>query len=191
MINTILVQCGLERVDFLGGTGKFWSICLIEALHLYPVFYLNLITALGNIDPALSDAAANLGATKWQRFFRIRLPLLKSGFLAGGSIVMVWSFTELGTPLMFGYNRVTPVQVFNGLHELDNNPLPYSLVLVMLTVSALIYLIMRRLLSTPAGAAAVKGTMGSRAENLRDSKDFCRRWHLLLRHFCRFCPIWL
>ena len=172
VINTILVQCGLERVDFLGGTGKFWSICLIEALHLYPVFYLNLITALGNIDPALSDAAANLGATKWQRFFRIRLPLLKSGFLAGGSIVMVWSFTELGTPLMFGYNRVTPVQVFNGLHELDNNPLPYSLVLVMLTVSALIYLIMRRLLSTPAGAAAVKGTMGSRAEKLEGFKRF-------------------
>ena len=166
VVNTILVNCGLERMDFLGGDGKFWSVCIIEALHLYPVFYLNLITALGNIDPALSDAAANLGATPVQRFFRIKLPLLKSGFLAGGSIVMVWSFTELGTPLMFGYNRVTPVQVFNGLTELENNPMPYALVVVMLAVSALIYLFMRKLFSTPAGAAAVKGSMGSKAVKL-------------------------
>ncbi|MBE6388683.1 MAG: iron ABC transporter permease [Lentisphaerae bacterium] len=166
VVNTILTECGLPRVDFLGGEGKFWSVCVIEALHLYPVFYLNLITALGNIDPTLTDAAANLGASKLQRFIRIKLPLLKSGFLAGGSIVLVWSFTELGTPLMFGYNRVTPVQVFNGLMELENNPLPYSLVVVMLTVSALIYLLMRKIFGTPAGGAAVKGSMGSRAKKL-------------------------
>ncbi len=172
VVNTILVNCGLERVDFLGGEGKFWSVCIIEALHLYPVFYLNMITALGNIDPALSDAAANLGATPLQRFFRIKLPLLKSGFLAGGSIVLVWSFTELGTPLMFGFNRVTPVQVFNGLTELENNPLPYALVVVMLAVSALIYLVMRKLFSTPAGAAAVKGSMGSQAVKLAGVKRF-------------------
>jgi len=172
VVNSILTQCGLSRIDFLGGEGKFWSVCVIEALHLYPIFYLNLITALGNIDPTLSDAAANLGANRRQRFFRIKLPLLKSGFLAGGSIVMVWSFTELGTPLMFGYNRVTPVQVFNGLHELDNNPLPYSLVVIMLTVSALIYLLMRKIFSTPSGAAAVKGTMGSRAEKLAGWRKF-------------------
>lgn len=172
VVNSILVECGLSRVDFLGGNGKFWSICLIEALHLYPVFYLNMITALGNIDPALSDAAANLGANKFQRFLRIKLPLLKSGFLAGGSIVMVWSFTELGTPLMFGFTRVTPVQVFNGITELDKNPLPYSLVLVMLTVSAVIYLLMRCVFRTPSGAAAVKGSMGSRAVKLAGWRRF-------------------
>lgn len=172
VVNSILVNLGLERVDFLGGEGKFWSVCLIEALHLYPVFYLNLITALGNIDPALSDAAANLGASKWQRFVRIKLPLLRSGFLAGGSIVMVWSFTELGTPLMFGFNRVTPVQVFNGLTELENNPLPYALVVIMLTVSALIYLVMRKLLGSAPGSSAVKGSMGARAVKLAGFRKF-------------------
>ena len=172
VVNSMLADFGFSRIDFLGGEGKFWSVCLIEALHLYPIFYLNMITALGNIDPALSDAAANLGASGWQRFFRIKLPLLKSGFLAGGSIVMVWSFTELGTPLMFGFNRVTPVQVFNGLNELENNPLPYSLVLVMLSFSALIYLVMRKIFSTPSGAAAVKGAMGSRHKKLTSWRRF-------------------
>ncbi|HBJ96294.1 MAG TPA: ABC transporter permease, partial [Lentisphaeria bacterium] len=115
VINTLLVSCGFARVDFLGGNGRFWSICFIEALHLYPILYLNLVSSLGNIDPSLREAARNLGAGVWRRFFRISLPLLKSGILAGGSIVLIWSFTELGTPLMFGYSRVTPVQILNGL----------------------------------------------------------------------------
>jgi len=172
VVNTILVSCGMERVDFLGGQGKFFSVCLIEALHLFPIFYLNLITALGNIDPALDEAGANLGASRWQRFVRIRLPLLRSGFLAGGSIVLVWSFTELGTPLMFGYNRVMPVQVFNGLNELESNPLPYALVVVMLTVSALLYALMKYLLRTDGANSAVKGSMGSRGTQLHSWKRF-------------------
>ena len=46
VLNTILVDCGLARVDFLGGGGKFYAVALIEALHLYPILYLNLAAAL-------------------------------------------------------------------------------------------------------------------------------------------------
>ena len=95
VLNSLLVKFGFERVDFLGGSGAFWAVCFIEALHLYPIFYLNIVTALGNIDPALNEAAANMGASRWERFRRITLPLLRPGLLAGGSIVLVWSFTEL------------------------------------------------------------------------------------------------
>ena len=56
VINTILVSLGGCRIDFLGGSGCFWSVCLIEALHLYPIFYLNVVTALGNLDPSLDEA---------------------------------------------------------------------------------------------------------------------------------------
>ena len=94
VLNTILVECGFSRVDFLTGNGRFWSICFIEALHLYPILYLNLVSSLGNIDPALQDAAKNMGAGWFRRFFRITLPLLKPGILAGGSIVLIWSFTD-------------------------------------------------------------------------------------------------
>ena len=172
VLNAILTACGMERVDFLGGEGIFWSVCFIEALHLYPVFYLNLVTALGNIDPALSEAAANMGASRWTRFIKIRFPLLRSGFLAGGSIVLVWSFTELGTPLMFGYTRVMPVQVFNGLNELENNPLPYALVLIMLTVSAVLYLLTKFVFGSNQNNSAVKGTMGSSAHKLISWKKY-------------------
>ncbi len=165
VLNTILVECGFSRVDFLTGNGRFWSICFIEALHLYPILYLNLVSSLGNIDPALQDAAKNMGAGWFRRFFRITLPLLKPGILAGGSIVLIWSFTELGTPLMFGYNRVTSVQILNGLTELETNPEPYALVTVMLVISALMYLLAKSLFRSEASNVS-KGTAGSASVKL-------------------------
>ena len=53
VLNTILTDLGFERIDFLGGSGKFYAIAFIEALHLYPILYLNLSAALANCDPAL------------------------------------------------------------------------------------------------------------------------------------------
>ena len=35
----------------------FWAIVFIEALHLYPILYLNAVAALANLDPALDEAA--------------------------------------------------------------------------------------------------------------------------------------
>ncbi len=172
VVNSLLAHCGLPTYDFLGGSGRFWSVCLIEALHLYPILYLNLVTALGNVDPALNEAARNLGASPWYRFRRITLPLLKPGILAGGSIVLVWSFTELGTPLMFGYNRVTPVQIFNGITELETNPVPYTLVVVMLFFSALLYLGGKFALGGNAANSTVKGSAGGTARRLPGVRRF-------------------
>ncbi len=188
VINTILSAVGLPAVDWLGGHGRFWSVCLIEALHLYPILYLNLITALANIDPSMDEAARNLGASRWRRFTRITLPLLKPGMLAGGSIVLIWSFTELGTPLMFGYNRVTTVQIFNGITELETNPLPYSLVLIMLVISAGLYLFSRFALGGSSTASVTKGGIGGTAVTVAGWRKYLPTALLLGITFCAVLP---
>ncbi|MFA5057664.1 MAG: ABC transporter permease subunit, partial [Opitutaceae bacterium] len=94
---------------------RFWGITLVEALSLYPVIYLNALAAMANVDPAMEEAAANLGCTGLRRFRRITLPLIQPGLFAGATIVFIWTFTELGVPLIFDYARVTPVQIYNGL----------------------------------------------------------------------------
>ena len=94
---------------------------LVEALHLYPILLLNLQAALANIDPAMEQAAANLGAGRWTVFRRITLPLIRPGLFAGGTLVLIWSFTELGTPLIFDYYTITPVQVFQQITEVASN----------------------------------------------------------------------
>jgi iron(III) transport system permease protein len=84
---------------------QFWGIAVVEALSLYPIIYLNAVAALANIDPAMEEAAQNLGCTGLRRFWKITLPLIHPGLFAGGTIVFIWIFTELGTPLVFDYNR--------------------------------------------------------------------------------------
>lgn len=130
-------------IDFLGGAigGRFTGVVLMEALHLYPIMYLNITAALANLDPSLDEAALNLGASRWARFRRCTLPLILPGVFAGATIVFIWSFTELGTPLMFDFYTITPVQVFFGISEISDNPRPYALVVVMLTVAVGLYLL--------------------------------------------------
>ena len=81
-------------------------VVAVQALNLYPILYLNLVAALANVDPAMEEAAANLGCTGWRRFRRITLPLINPGLFAGGTLVFIWSFTELGVPLIFDYDRI-------------------------------------------------------------------------------------
>ncbi|XAM00239.1 iron ABC transporter permease [Phycisphaeraceae bacterium D3-23] len=155
-INSFLKWIGLRAesdpgIDFLGGSfhlpfigpvdGTFAAVVLMEALHLYPILYLNITAAMANLDPSLEEAALNLGAGRWKRFRQCTLPLILPGIFAGGTIVFIWSFTELGTPLMFEYTNVTPVQVFYGLSEIGDNQRPYALVVVMLAVAVALYML--------------------------------------------------
>jgi iron(III) transport system permease protein len=142
------------------------GIVLVEVLHLYPIMLLNLQASLANIDPAMEQAAANLGAGRWRVFRRITLPLLRPGLFAGCTLVIIWSFTELGTPLMFDYYTITPVQVFRQVLEVSSNPLPFALVTVMLAASALLYLVGKVLLGRGFDAAAGKATVAASPKRL-------------------------
>lgn len=123
------------------GQAKFWGVVAVMALHLYPIIYLNATASLANLDPALDESAENLGARGWRRFFKITLPLIRPGLFAGATIVFIWSFTELGTPLMFDYYGVTSVQIFYGLKDVQNNAEPYALTLVLLFSAVMFYLL--------------------------------------------------
>ncbi|MHC5007882.1 MAG: ABC transporter permease, partial [Planctomycetota bacterium] len=143
-VNTLLVQIGLidQGIDFIG-RGGFWAVVIIEALHLYPIVYLNATAALANLDPALEEAAQSLGAGRWRRFTGIVGPLMRPGLFAGTTIVFIWSLTELGTPLMFNYEQVTPVQIFNGIKAMAVSRQPFALTVVMLVAAAGCYVLGR------------------------------------------------
>ncbi len=131
-----------HTIDWLG-QNRFWGVVALNALHLYPILYLNVAAALANIDPAMEEAAENLGSTGWRKFFKITLPLIAPGVFAGGTIVFIWAFTELGVPLIFDYTRVTSVQIFLGIKDIGNNPFPYALVAVMLVSTMGLYFLSR------------------------------------------------
>jgi len=167
-LNALLQAAGLlphgAAIDWLGHH-QFLGVAVVEALSLFPIIYLNAVAALANIDPAMEEAAQNLGCTGLRRFVRITLPLMRPGLFAGGTIVFIWTFTELGTPLVFDYDRVTSVQIYHGLKDLGGNPFPFALVAVMLLCSVALYAVGKLLFgrSSHAMMARATATGGARA----------------------------
>jgi len=140
--NALLIRLGAmdEQLpyDWLAH-GRFVGMIAMNALHLYPILYLNIAAALANLDPSLEQAAHNLGCPPWKRFWRITLPLTMPGVFAGAAIVFIWAFTELGVPLVFDFARVAPVQIFDGIKGLDKNPLPYALTAILLLIAMSVF----------------------------------------------------
>jgi iron(III) transport system permease protein len=170
-INTLLIDIGFieQGVDFIG-QGGFWAIVFVEALHLYPILYLNATAALANLDPALEEAAENLGASPWRRFKDVVLPLIRPGLFAGATIVFIWSFTELGTPLMFNYQDVTPVQIFNGIKEMAASKQPYALTAVLLLCAVGFYVLGKLVFGGKAYAMYAKASIQSKPTRLVGGK---------------------
>jgi iron(III) transport system permease protein len=167
--NALLQHAGVlapgVTIDWFAAN-QFWGIAVVEALALYPIIYLNAVAALANIDPAMDEAAQNLGCTGLRRFWKITLPLIRPGLFAGGTIVFIWSFTELGTPLIFDYDRVTSVQIYYGLKDIGGNPFPFALVAVMLLSSVAIYAVSKGIFGRSTYAMMAKATHAGGARPL-------------------------
>ncbi len=167
--NALLHHAGLlapaATIDWFAAN-QFWGIAIVEALSLYPIIYLNALAALANIDPAMEEAAQNLGCTGLRRFSRITLPLIRPGLFAGGTIVFIWAFTELGTPLIFDYDGVTSVQIYYGLRDIGGNPFPYALVAIMLAASVALYALGKGLFGRAGYAMMAKATSTGGARSL-------------------------
>lgn len=168
-LNALLIALGLRpegwAFDWFAAH-QFWGVVIVQALSLFPIIYLNALAALANIDPAMHEAAQNLGAAGVRRFFRITLPLIRPGLFAGGTIVFIWAFTELGTPLVFDYARVTSVQIYHGLKDIGGNPFPFALVGVLLASSLALYAIGKGVFGPRHGATMDRATHASASRRL-------------------------
>ena len=145
-INMLLVKLKLmditETIDWF--EGGFWGVVLLSTLHLYPIMYLNIVAALANVDPSLEEAAENLGASRFQIFRKITLPLMMPGYFAGAILVFIWAFTDLGTPLIFDYNEVIAVKIFRQVNDANLNPMGYALVVLIIVLTALAFYASKR-----------------------------------------------
>jgi len=147
-VNLWLMDWGVlppdRPIDWLG-QGGFWGVVILQVLSLYPILFLNLSAALANLDPTLHEAAQNLGARGGRLFRTVTLPLILPGWFAGAMIVFIWAFTDLGTPLVFGFSRVVPVQIFDSITEMNTTPMGYALVALVLALTLILFLRSKRL----------------------------------------------
>ena len=69
---------------------------------LLPYMVLPLMAALDTTAPVLEEAATNLGASRWQIFWRITVPQTIPGVAGGVSLVFILAFSEFPVPSLLG-----------------------------------------------------------------------------------------
>ena len=80
------------------------SIIIIQTMTFFPVCYMMLKGLLKNIDPSLEEAARDMGASRWQVFMSVTLPLLLPGLGNSFLVTVMESIADFANPMMIGGN---------------------------------------------------------------------------------------
>lgn len=94
---------GLQDVNIYG----LKSLVLVQTLSSFPIAYLTLCGILDIMDPAVEDAARNLGSTRWHTFWTVTLPLSLPGIASAFLLVMINSLQDFSNPMVLGGNFST------------------------------------------------------------------------------------
>lgn len=110
IVNESLQGLGLiERpVRFLGTE---LGILVGMVYILMPFVVLAVGNTLARIDPALEQASSDLGASPWQTFLHVTLPLTLPGVAAGAVMAFTLAVSAYVTPALLSGGRVTVLSV--------------------------------------------------------------------------------
>ena len=125
------------------------SAVFLTLLYVWiPFAALPILAALQRIDPALFEAAADLGAPPSHQFLRVTLPLSTPGVLAAFFMVFIPTVGEYVTPLLVGGSRGflygNIIQDF--FTKAANWPLGSALSMIMLAATLILVLLATRLI---------------------------------------------
>jgi spermidine/putrescine transport system permease protein len=98
-LNSVVTAFGFEPVPLL--FSPFAVIVGMVYVHL-PFMVLPLYTNLEKHDPILLDAAQDLGANAWQRFWKVTWPLSLPGVYAGSALVFIPVLGMFAVPDILG-----------------------------------------------------------------------------------------
>jgi spermidine/putrescine transport system permease protein len=103
----------IAQVTFLNDVGitkGLYTVWISQSMIILPFVTVIIASVLFRVDKRLEEAAGDLGATPWQTFRRVTLPLMKNGILAGSFISFVLSNAEY-TVSYFTSGRAQPLSV--------------------------------------------------------------------------------
>ncbi|WP_110034178.1 ABC transporter permease [Hoeflea marina] len=146
-LNSALIWLGIigEPIQMLYNE----TTVILGLVHfLLPFMVLNIFVSLDGIDTNLEDAAASLGATRWQGFLQVTLPLSLPGLAAGGLLCFVLAAGTYITPVILGGPRDAMFAnlVYEAIIRQLNWPLGSALSLLLLIVLGALVLIYNRYL---------------------------------------------
>jgi molybdate transport system permease protein len=124
------------------------AVVLAVVLVAGPLYVRQAIAAFEALDPALLAASRTLGASPGRTFFRVALPLARTGLVAGLALSIARGLGEFGATIMFagslrGVTQTLPLAVYSAF---DVDPdLALALGAELVVVSAAILLALKLL----------------------------------------------
>ncbi len=111
---------------------------------------LTIYASLVRIDPKLLLAAADLGASAWQAFCRITLPLAAPGIAAGAFLTFVVTIGDFVTPQILGGNNdlLLPQVILLQITRRGDIPMAATLSIVVMVCVTVAYLALARWLTS-------------------------------------------
>ena len=122
----------------------FRGLTLVETMAYFPTAYLVMAGILQAIDPALEDAAFDLGASRWRVFRTVTLPLAIPGLASALLLLFIESLADFGNPMILSGNfQVLAVQAYlriTGLYDLAGGS---ALAIILLIPSLIAFLLQK------------------------------------------------
>ena len=126
----------------LGVDRSFLTVVIGQWIFVFPFFILLVRQAFERLDPALEEAAADLGAGALQQFLRVTLPAIWPVLLAGTALAFAFAFEEFPiTYFTIGSNSTLPIYVFSKLDQVvdpEVNVVATTLMVITLSLFALV-----------------------------------------------------
>ena len=122
--------------------GTFWILPVVYFLRFMPLVVRALQASMEQIDPSLPEAAGSLGASWWQRLWRVTLPLVWPGAVAGTLLAFVIALGEyVASVLVFvPTNRPVSIAIASALRDFNlGTAAAYGVILIgIIAVSMII-----------------------------------------------------
>ncbi|MBA2115383.1 molybdate ABC transporter permease subunit [Bremerella alba] len=88
------------------------------AVVAFPLMVRSIRLGISSVDPTLEMAAETLGATRWDAFWSVTVPLARSGIIAGCILAFARGFGEFGATIMIsgnipGKTQTMPLYVYD------------------------------------------------------------------------------
>jgi putative spermidine/putrescine transport system permease protein len=105
---------GFSLLYFLSSLGigvSFAALLIAHTVISVPYVMRTVLAVYRNVGINFEEAAAVLGANRWQRFYFVTLPLISPGVFAGALFAVLISLDNLPVSYFFGTANVTTLPV--------------------------------------------------------------------------------
>ena len=167
---TLFGRNGIISTQLLGQQWNIYGLpglTLVLSLSFFPVAYMNMLGMLRNLDPAMEEAAASLGASSWTIFRTVTLPMLIPGFASSFLLLFVEAIADLANPLVIGGDfTVLASRAYIAVNG-EYNTAAGSAYSLALLIPALLVFISQRYWASRSSAVTVTGKPAGRVRMIR------------------------